>query len=126
MTGTIYIGTEGYDHDSWVGGFYDPDLPEEWRFQHYSNQLRSILLPSQLVSAATSETLEMLYEDSDDECLEVARVPSFQEFKQSLDVVQRYLEAQPGTEKHLTYVYTIDNDFGARTSTQRKLTDFWK
>ena len=34
----IHIGTRGYDHDSWQGAFYDPDLPHEWRFDYYCNQ----------------------------------------------------------------------------------------
>ena len=39
MNGNIFVGTVDFDHDDWSGDFFDPDLPGEWRFQHYTNQL---------------------------------------------------------------------------------------
>ena len=63
----LYIGTRGFDHDKWSGGFYDPDLPLEWRFQHYTNQLRSVLLPWDYLLSADADDFRMLRDDSDDD-----------------------------------------------------------
>ena len=32
MTEPLMIGTRGWDHGAWAGGFYPPELPDDWRF----------------------------------------------------------------------------------------------
>jgi len=39
------VGCVGLDVDAWQDGFYDPDLPRDWRPAYYSTLLRSVLLP---------------------------------------------------------------------------------
>ena len=41
----LMVGTVGVDVDAWQGGFYDEDLPEDWRMASYSSLLRSVLVP---------------------------------------------------------------------------------
>lgn len=41
----LMIGSFGLDVDAWQGGFYDDELPEDWRAASYSTLLRSVLLP---------------------------------------------------------------------------------
>ncbi len=67
------IGTIGFDHPRWSPGFYDADLPAEWRFLHYCNQFRALLLP--LDEALADATLRPeLVEDSDDGFRFVVRI----------------------------------------------------
>jgi hypothetical protein len=47
MSEAILIGTRGWDHDAWQGGFYPAELPVEWRFCYYSNLLRAVLVPAE-------------------------------------------------------------------------------
>jgi hypothetical protein len=59
------VGTRGYEYDQWIGGFYDADLPKDWRFLHYSNQFRALLLPGRRTMAFLDGGLPELIEDSD-------------------------------------------------------------
>lgn len=63
----ISVGTYGYDHRQWQDGFYDAELPPDWRFLHYCNQFRAILLPFDSTSDLLSGSLPELVEDSDDD-----------------------------------------------------------
>lgn len=45
MNDYLMVGTVGLDVDAWQGGFYDEDLPADWRAASYSSLLRSVLLP---------------------------------------------------------------------------------
>lgn len=63
MSGSVLIGCRGWNHDEWVPGFYPEDLPNEWRFCYYSNEIRSVLVPfGDIVSA----DLNRWREDCDD------------------------------------------------------------
>lgn len=77
------------------------------------------------VSERCGNTVDGNDEDSEDDSQEIP-VPSFKEFRHSLDIVQRYLESLPGTEKHLADLDAIDNDIATRVFTQKRITDFWK
>jgi hypothetical protein len=65
VTGPVLVGTRGWDHDCWSGAFYDPDLPRDWRFLHYTNQLRAVLVPWRTLSRATAEFIAQCRDDSD-------------------------------------------------------------
>jgi hypothetical protein len=41
----LMVGSFGLDVDAWQGGFYDDQLPADWRVASYSTLLRSVLLP---------------------------------------------------------------------------------
>ncbi|MBI5612629.1 MAG: DUF72 domain-containing protein [Gammaproteobacteria bacterium] len=65
MSEAILIGTRGWDHDAWQGGFYPAELPAEWRFCYYSNLLRAVLVPAAAWAGATPSTVAQWAEDSD-------------------------------------------------------------
>jgi uncharacterized protein YecE (DUF72 family) len=65
MDDPLMIGTRGWEHAAWVGGFYPPELPEEWRFCFYSNNLRSVLVPQAAWADATRANAEQWVTDSD-------------------------------------------------------------
>ena len=46
MTEELMVGTFGWDYPAWVGAYYPDDLPDDWRFGYYSNDFRSVLVPS--------------------------------------------------------------------------------
>ena len=84
------VGTRGYDHDQWSGGFFDADLPADWRFLHYSNQFRALLLPACKTTDFLAGRLPELVEDSDDDF----------RFVVELSVVDgaEYVEMTPGSD----------------------------
>lgn len=41
----LQIGTYGWQHDSWVGGFYPDDIPDDWQLDYFSNAYRVVLVP---------------------------------------------------------------------------------
>ena len=62
----LVVGTYGWDHDVWTGGFYDPQLPVEWRLQYFSNLLRAVVIPWPQLAAAGAVDFDSWVEDSDD------------------------------------------------------------
>ena len=65
MTEPLMIGTRGWAHAAWEGGFYPPELPAEWRFCFYSNNLRSALVPQEQWATVTGADVAAWLEDSD-------------------------------------------------------------
>jgi len=62
----LLIGTAGWEHEQWIGGFYPQDLPGDWRFGYYTNRLRSVLVPANIWQSPelddyTNTMLEDLY-----------------------------------------------------------------
>ena len=65
MTEAILIGTRGWQHDVWAGGFYPDELPHDWRFCYYSNNLRSVLVPGEVWETVTRQDITQWTDDSD-------------------------------------------------------------
>jgi hypothetical protein len=65
MSSPILIGTRGWDHDEWAGGFYPPELPHEWRFCLYSNNLRAVLVPGEVWAEVSPQEVRQWVEDCD-------------------------------------------------------------
>jgi uncharacterized protein YecE (DUF72 family) len=65
MTEPLMIGTRGWAHVAWTGGFYPPELPADWCFCYYSNQLRSVLVPQETWEAVSRAEVVQWMEDSD-------------------------------------------------------------
>jgi hypothetical protein len=65
MPHPLLIGTRGWDHDNWMGGFYPPELPREWRFCLYSNNLRAVLVPHDTWERVAEVDVQRWVEDSD-------------------------------------------------------------
>ena len=64
MAESILIGTRGWDHPGWSGGFYPDALPPDWRFSFYCNQLRSVLVPAEAWSARAAAEVRAWAEDA--------------------------------------------------------------
>lgn len=75
MSSPILIGTHGWDHDEWSGGFYPPELPREWRFCLYSNNLRAVLVPGDAWDEVSHDEVRQWTEDSDPEFRFVLELP---------------------------------------------------
>lgn len=43
----LQIGTVGWQHREWQGGFYPEDMPEEWQLDYYSNAFKVVLVPEE-------------------------------------------------------------------------------
>ena len=65
MTEPILIGTRGWQHDVWAGGFYPEELPADWQFCFYSNNLRSVLVPGETWESVTRPDATQWMDDSD-------------------------------------------------------------
>lgn len=75
MTEPLMIGTRGWNHAS-AGNFYPPELPDDWRFCYYSNNLRSVLVPQETWDAAQRADVAQWLEDSDPEFRFVLELPA--------------------------------------------------
>ncbi len=64
MSGSILVGCRGWKHRVWTPEFYPEELPDEWRFCYYSNEIRSLLVPYDDVC---NENPERWREDCDEE-----------------------------------------------------------
>jgi len=64
MSEPLMIGTRGWNHAS-GGDFYPAELPDEWRFCFYSNNLRSVLVPQETWDSAQRTDVAQWLEDSD-------------------------------------------------------------
>ena len=64
MNEAILIGTRGWNHAS-GGDFYPAELPDDWRFCYYSNNLRSVLVPQELWDSVQRADVAQWQEDSD-------------------------------------------------------------
>jgi uncharacterized protein YecE (DUF72 family) len=64
MTEPVMIGTRGWNQAS-GGDFYPPELPDDWRFCYYSNNLRSVLVPQETWDAVQRADVAQWLEDSD-------------------------------------------------------------
>jgi len=49
----LLVGTRGWDHASWQGGFYPQELPPDWRLGFYATQMRCVLVPADLCARAS-------------------------------------------------------------------------
>jgi uncharacterized protein YecE (DUF72 family) len=76
MTEPLMIGTRGWEHAAWRGGFYPPELPDDWRFCYYSNNLRSVLVPRDRWPETNARELAQWIEDSDPEFRFVLELPA--------------------------------------------------
>ncbi len=76
MAEPLLVGAYGWEYDSWVGAFYPPQLPDEWRFCYYSNRLRSVLLPADIWRSVAPDTARHLLQDSDPEFRFVLELPA--------------------------------------------------
>lgn len=65
MTEPLMIGTRGWEHAPWLGDFYPDELPPDWRFCYYSNNLRSVLVPQELWPETRRAQVAQWAEDSD-------------------------------------------------------------
>lgn len=65
MNEPLMIGTRGWEHAAWNGGFYPPELPDDWRFCYYSNNLRSVLVPQAAWAKAARNDVAQWLTDSD-------------------------------------------------------------
>ncbi len=65
MKESILVGARGWDHETWSGGFYPAELPRDWRFCFYSNNLRAVLVPSGTWAGVDTREVAGWVEDSD-------------------------------------------------------------
>jgi len=76
MNEPLMIGTRGWEHAAWNGGFYPPELPDDWRFCYYSNNLRSVLVPQATWATAARSDVAQWLTDSDAAFRFVLEVPA--------------------------------------------------
>lgn len=65
MKEPILIGTRGWEDPAWNGSFYPEELPPDWRFTYYSNQLRAVLVPGERWAATAEAEPRDWPQDSD-------------------------------------------------------------
>ena len=58
----LQIGTCGWQHDNWLGGFYPEDLPVDWQLDYFSNAYRVLLVPQSVWSGWCNEDIDTVDE----------------------------------------------------------------
>ncbi len=76
MVEELLVGTCGWDHDAWAGGFYPADLPRDWRLSYYCTGLRSVLVPEASWVGVTPADTAVWAEDSYPEFRFVLALPA--------------------------------------------------
>jgi hypothetical protein len=61
------VGSRGWRHSHWVGGFYPDDMPQDWWLSYYSNEFRSVLIPWNYLQEADASTAQQWKTDVHDE-----------------------------------------------------------
>jgi hypothetical protein len=59
----LIIGSRGWRHDAWRPGFYPEDLPVEWELTYYANEHRGVLVPAEVMEAATPDDARVWVDD---------------------------------------------------------------
>jgi uncharacterized protein YecE (DUF72 family) len=75
MTEPLMIGTRGWNPAS-GGDFYPSELPDDWRFCYYSNNLRSVLVPQETWDGVQRSDVAQWLEDSDPAFRFVVELPA--------------------------------------------------
>ena len=75
MTEPVMIGTRGWNQVS-GGDFYPAELPDDWRFCYYSNNLRSVLVPQETWDSVQRADVAQWLEDSDPAFRFVVELPA--------------------------------------------------
>lgn len=65
MSGNLLIGCRGFENVPWAGSFYPPELPADWRFCYYSNEIRALLVPVEEWARFDAARVEVWRHDSD-------------------------------------------------------------
>ncbi|WP_455366270.1 hypothetical protein [Kaarinaea lacus] len=86
----IYVGTRGWEFPEWSGEFYPDDLPEDWRFSYYSNELQAVLVPYDCLQRYSLEEWAEWVEDAPQEFAFYVELPgtaSWAEVHKILEVI---------------------------------------
>lgn len=60
----FYVGSAGWEHPQWEGGFYPEDLPPEWRLTFYNTVFPCVYLAYKEWSSCDLKTLGAWVEDT--------------------------------------------------------------
>lgn len=93
MTEELMVGTIGWDHDEWVGGFYPDDLPDDWRFAYYSNDYRAVLATADHMRPENIAQIVEWAEDCDDAFRFVIEIPQSFVTDSNTESLQHFVNA---------------------------------
>lgn len=115
MVDPIMIGTRGWSDAVPGDDFYPEDLPADWRFSFYSNNLRSVLVPQELWPATSRETVSEWLNDSDPAFRFVVELPAAfsrpRNQSQSFQEMDSFLElCEPIAARVAGYLLRIASD----------------
>jgi hypothetical protein len=86
----IFVGARGWQYPEWSGEFYPDDLPNDWRFSYYSNELQTVLVPFDYLQRYTPEEWAEWAEDAPKNFafyVELAGTAAWEEIKDILEVL---------------------------------------
>jgi hypothetical protein len=114
MTEELMVGTVGWDHDDWIGGYYPDDMPDDWRFGYYSNDFRAVLVPGDHFADEQLSAVEDWLEDCDDSFRFVVEIPSCLLPQSERDRLNGFLDRLAGLSGRAAGYYidlsTVDSD----------------
>ena len=86
----IFVGARGWQYPEWSGEFYPDDLPEDWRFSYYSNEMQAILVPFDYLRHYSKEEWAEWVEDTPSDFafyVELSGAASWYEVSAILEVI---------------------------------------
>lgn len=115
MIDSIMIGARGWSDVIPGDDFYPEELPPEWRFSFYSNNLRSVLIPRELWPATSRTDVSEWLDDCDPAFRFVLELPAALSYPldraQSLQELDSFLElCEPIAPRVAGYLLRVDSD----------------
>lgn len=105
MTEELMVGTVGWDYDHWVASYYSDDLPDDWRFAYYSNEHRSVLVPSGHIKPNGADVVSDWVEDCDEEFRFVVEIPKNSVLDADESRLQSFMKGMESLRSHLAGYY---------------------
>lgn len=72
----VRLGVFDWEREDWLGGFYPPDLPDDWRLTYYNTQYACVWLPQGRWRTASRAEVARWVEDTHDDFRFVLEAPS--------------------------------------------------
>lgn len=105
MTGTIHIGTSGWNYSHWQGPFYPEDLPSDRWFSHYSKTFNTVEINNTFYHQPQNEVFDAWREQAPDGFLYAVKANRYlthmKKLKEPGESLERFLDGARRLKDHL-------------------------
>jgi uncharacterized protein YecE (DUF72 family) len=101
----LYLGTQGWSYDSWVGSFYPPGTPSNGYLAHYATQFGTVELDTTFYAVPRASTIAGWREHTPESFRFAAKFPQYITHEKQLvdcrEAAFTFLEAMTGLDQKL-------------------------